>query len=415
MESAAVEKVPVELSVQILRLLNSPKSLVSLIRASPYYYRIFRAGKESILSHLVKQMISPDAIHVAIAAAMSSQYNPRGPHLDKVKELMSQYLRSQAQSLNHTLPLSTSVLLCRLHPSVEYHIGRFTKQVLGALSKCPSPPGGNRRRKDAGIWKECAPVEKARLQRAFYRLELYAALFYSDHKPRDKQRKISPAKQEQIFFAEFEPWEIEELACIWEYLRSRVGQCFDELEDSCVDLLAPDLAEVMTRQTGLIFGAEKIRAGTGSHPTDIHCHTFFKEKYRFFTTIYKQQRHDDYIEYILSLGLPFLRRLFRAGRQKQMRLVLDNQDTSRQGFFTKAFTKWRKKGPIRHVRAYDDIPAEGKQSIRGPNAGYRWANEGLVQLGGTTYVCNLHGGLRYLGFAFWDRERLEKAGLLSQQ
>ena len=422
MKFSAAEKVPFEIMVEILRLLNSPKSLYALIRASPQYYRIFHANKALILSGLVKQMIRSEAIHDAIAAAVASQYNPRGPDPDIVGKLMSAYRDSKAEpSPSHVLPLSTSVLICRLHPSVEYHMRLLTKHALGALDRC-----GFKSFDFAAPFQKLTRTEEARLQRAFYRLEFYAALFYSDDKPRTRQCKIPPGEQEKMFLTSFAPWEVEEMACIWQCLHSYVGKLFDQLEDDFVKLIQEDSSQTAALRD-FIFDEEqydtRIERGSKTHGlepfsglTAAHCQKFFRPSgdNSFWTEIAKRELHDDYIEHILSLGLPFLRRLFNADRREQMRLVLENKSVNCQGFFSKAFRCWRMRAASRHDWKYDEIPPEGEGSIRGPNAGYRWANEGLGSVAGIGYVCRLRGGLRYLGFAFWDEERLRWAGILTQ-
>lgn len=417
---SAAEKVPFEIVVQIMRLLNSRKSLYAFIRASPYYYEIFDASKALILSGLVKQMIRSEALPDAIAAAVASQCHPRGPDRDTVETLMRAYCDSEAEpSPDHVLPLSTSVLLCRLHPSVEYLISILTKNTLRALDRCGFTFAANDR---FGFWatsQRLAPVEEARLQRAFYRLDFYASLFYSDDKPRWRQRKISPAEQEKIFFSNFAPWEIEEMACIWQCLHSYVGHLFDQLEDNFLKLIQTDSLQEATALQDYTFDEEQYETRIDSDPltslTAIHCQDFFRPSGRnsFWTETAKHELHDEYIEHILSLGLPFLHRLFNADRREQMRLVLENMSVNRQGFFSKAFRSWRMRAASRHDWAYDEIPAEGEGSIQGPNAGYRWANEGLSSVAANiVYVCRLRGGLRYLGFVFWHTERLRKLGIL---
>ncbi|KAL8828051.1 MAG: hypothetical protein Q9191_002822 [Dirinaria sp. TL-2023a] len=199
----------------------------------------------------------------------------------------------------------------------------------------------------------------------------------------------------------------------WDLLRKMPRKLFDELEDEFVKLIQADSAQTSALQD-FKFDEEQysykvqIEQDGNTHSSDsLPSLTAIPE-------FAKLDLHDDYIEHILSLGLPFLRRLFNADRQEKMRLVLDNTSVNRQGFFSKAFRIWRMRASSRHDWEYDEIPSEGLESIRGPNAGYRWAKEGLGSVAGIGYVCRLRGGLRYLGCTFWNTDRLRTMGILQQ-
>ncbi|MCJ1402995.1 hypothetical protein MMC11_006217 [Xylographa trunciseda] len=63
-------------------------------------------------------------------------------------------------------------------------------------------------------------TERRRIERAFYRFELYCNLFRERKYGDDR---FSPEEQRDIFFASYTPWENEQLACIHDYLFDRLS------------------------------------------------------------------------------------------------------------------------------------------------------------------------------------------------
>ncbi|KAI9926263.1 hypothetical protein MW887_004727 [Aspergillus wentii] len=69
-----------------------------------------------------------------------------------------------------------------------------------------------------------APSESFRIQRAFYRLEIFRLLFntqglvLNDGEPFSKEEVLSPSDQSDLFLTIFSPWEMEEIQCIREFI-----------------------------------------------------------------------------------------------------------------------------------------------------------------------------------------------------
>lgn len=196
MSSTTIETVPAEISIHILCQLSSPESLYALIRASRHYYLIFNASKAKVLSDVIQTCISPEALPDAKAAAAASLNDPRGPDVKTVVTIMSAYRRHKDNSIPYAiLPVTTSTQICRLYLSVECHIQVSEHHALTALDQCGSSPVYKSWETYSAEQQLLSFNEKTRLQRAFYSLELFSALFYSDHRSKKRQLKIPAGKQ----------------------------------------------------------------------------------------------------------------------------------------------------------------------------------------------------------------------------
>ena len=89
-----------------------------------------------------------------------------------------------------------------------------------ALERISSGSGAGARSTSAPL----SPAEHFRFCRAFYRVELYATLFrgcaFADHVNR-------------WFFLRHPPWENEQLACVYNYLGTRLDQGFVTCTNQC--------------------------------------------------------------------------------------------------------------------------------------------------------------------------------------
>ncbi|MCJ1256204.1 hypothetical protein MMC24_004024 [Lignoscripta atroalba] len=143
---------------------------------------------------------------------------------ERTREFLSHY--QATDELSKPPPAWTvldAISVSNLHCHVDYFIKKFTSSILsvhpvsGTIDPDYSPPSMN---------------EVCRIQRIFYRFELYCNLFREyNRRPRDKEHRFSAAEQERLFHRKFATWEIEQLACVRDYLMRQLSVAFDEVAD----------------------------------------------------------------------------------------------------------------------------------------------------------------------------------------
>lgn len=418
MATSDVERLPTEIQTIVLKYMPSTQALFNLIRASPRYYQVFVASKASILSDLVKTVIDIDALPDARVASSESRVLPVGLDTKSVKDSLENLIGcrearadirlSVQQELK--LSISQSVPLLKLDNSVRYHIKRFAASTILNLTICGKSVSP--KITPAGITgTPLSKIEETRLQRAFYRLDAYSCLFHSSEKPSHREHKQIPSKQqEEKFLSHMPPWEVEELACVWHYLRFQLEQLFNGLEDEFVktafsieseDAWAGEDREALFKEA--YDDSKKYYPSHECANISAMDGFFAGGAHDFFRNQAKRYLHDKHIEYLASMGLSFLHQLFEASPNQQLRLVLQNTcRRSEVKFLTHAMNVYSNKAAQRHAEwpLVDDYYDEPQFQ---PNTGFNWALKTLSP----SFPCRHKGGIRSLGYVFWDARRLK--------
>ncbi|KAI9875610.1 MAG: hypothetical protein M1830_008208 [Pleopsidium flavum] len=416
--NCSLERLSPELQRLVLLQLPSFQSLHSLIQASPQYYQIFAASKERILSAVIKRIIHPDALPDALAAVRASFFEPRGPNRETALSFIDSLRHDR--KIDHSkklLPLSTSISLCQLHRSIEYLVYDFTQRTSPVLKQYSQSLGlTHHSEASEGEGPPLSSIEEARLQRAFYRVELYGHLFYTDPGARESMRAL---EQAHTFLAEFPPWQIEELACIRDYISRRLAEAFDQAEDHFVKtVLAEGDDQDHNHDTKSLAPAEndnddKDNEDDEDNEDDLVGPNRFDLDDDFFSKSTKVSYHDTYMEYMLSLGLPFLHHLFKKNGAELMQSIVVNV---RYGgdFLTTAL-----KAPPKRTVTYvmEEIARDNGVKLKfygddakEPNEAWLWSNDFAPSVSWNS-LCTQ--ALRHWGYVFWDRSRLRASGIFS--
>ena len=163
-----------ELLSLILQALDNPRDLQSCIKASTRCFRVYARSQRLILSSVLKNAILPEALHHALACARIPAPTPSDPRLQQTQlpeAFLDKYF--QANSFEFPTDCSTTVALCRLYSQISYFIDDYATRAMRALDLEP----------EAGRTMALAlsSTERARLQRAFFRYELYCRVFPVKH------------------------------------------------------------------------------------------------------------------------------------------------------------------------------------------------------------------------------------------
>lgn len=456
-----LEQLSPEVQVLILAQLDSVQSLYSLIRASSRLYQVFRASKRQILSAFLRHRIHPEVLHIAIATAEAANLSLRCADKDIVLKFVEDLgKRDNSYYTEKVLALETSIPLCYLQPSIDHFLHEFTRQSSTILQRWSLSLG----REDDAMYRQNLPLsysslsdtEKGRLQRAFYRVELYGHLFQNGD-CRSQDQEIGADEQADSFFAKLTPWEIEELACIRDYFHNQFGVAFDRLEDEVFDAKltkrwekenAKSTSSVRNRDEDDHY--EEIETDNASAAMDLEetqddevnsddesTHASSSEldeteddnqesadeslstsssdqTDRWWTTDYffsdddRAYQHEDMMEYILSMGLSSARHFLAAGSQEQTQLVV--ADTSRCSDFLGCAMSVRHLSSLVHRRKNSEFTGD---NLVQSNIGWVWSSSECLP--SRSWNHDDSKALRDWGYVFWDEATLKAAGILDER
>lgn len=435
MGSSHLDSLAVELQIKVLYQSSSLQSLYNLIRASPRYFQVFLSSKDVILNQVIRRVVDHEVFYDAVFLAEALHLSPKGLNHNSARGLMKKFVQGAATfSYDTALSPSTLAYLCRLHPIIEYHFEMIRNTALNSLMECAQGMGTKPSTKPFQINEEqseidrlpLSTVESTRLRRALYRTELYGLLFYLRPSFAAQTQRLTSNDQEGIFLAAVSPWEVEEMACIWSYFQAQLGECFDRIEDNFVRLVQDhgpssgyskmdenhDKLQTLTKQAKSKVKYEHGHVTvTKPPPSEMESFLDVHGPHRFFTCAAKSHGHEDQMEILFSLGLSFLRDLFKADDQQQMRMVLDNIGRTPQSTFANAYNIYNTNVATKVTQwpqhsDYDPDP----HSYMQPGAGYHWARRAF-DYEMASFPCRHRGGLRSLGYVFWDKARLNASGI----
>ena len=200
----SLTSLPLEILQAILSFSCDGIVLRDIVLSSSSFYRAYSAAPQSILRNVVRNELSEGVVPDAIAVVQAFSIPPSNESL----------IRAFLESLHHGPPwtpeawsLMQSVRLSRINRSVKYFADDFSSTLVanpitGILDENPAP---------------LTRMERNRIERAFFRYELYCTLF------QDQKSRPDSYYQRLLFLNKFAAWENEQLACVYEYLRRKLA------------------------------------------------------------------------------------------------------------------------------------------------------------------------------------------------
>lgn len=195
------------LSVELVRMILSAVPDVASLQAAalscPLFYRAFLEAETAITAQVLLNQIDVSVLPEAMAASESSSLRPHDTEPkngEVIVDFVTQNLRQRPTPPRYW-SLRKALRLGRLHIYVD---GLAKKFAMAALTKHPL----NRSKSIA------TRQEIYRIERALYRFEIYCNLFRES----PKAQSSVYGEQKQLFFANFAPWENEQLGCIHDFL-----------------------------------------------------------------------------------------------------------------------------------------------------------------------------------------------------
>ena len=404
----ALDMIEPELQREVLMYAETPEDLYSLIQASPRLLQVFLLNKRRILSVVARRQFHPNVLSEALTVSKICAFEQ-----PLSRETAMKYSRIDEAEIKEwqstTSTTSESASMCHLARDVRFFIEDFARNTLpiaeGLSHSLEFEVVPEYWPENPVRYSQLSNTEIGRLQRAFCRFEIYRRLFARCHGSLDHNSKHCPwdplfsaTEQADLYLKQFPDYQIIEIQCIRDYLYRRLRGICNQIEDEAVNTLPPDIF--------LDLADSDIRPGS-EH--GIHLFTDDGK--------YNQDAH---IEHLLSLGLPYLRRVFEASGDLRNALfvrfcpgldttIINHHDYH---FITAAFDNLGEnpayETPPDDIDSIDFWWGPDLEDLSRPGVWY-WAYPTGPRSGlNDTSI----GGLKAWGFIFWNSERLHDIGIL---
>lgn len=315
-QQKSLEELPVELLTQIMLCLDGIDDLYNLICASPHIYRVFCTNKSSILTSVARESFHPSSLLNALSLARLAELKPSRRPLPPVtaRALLQIPLEDRQQRLLANNSALRATGLCKLERLLRFFIDDYARNTLSILAQHGKgqflPIETEYCIGDSAVMRyHLSTSEVARLQRALSCFELYAQLFSTCSGdrldcPSSPKDPVTIEQQVESFLCELSCSELVEVHCIRDYLFRRLRSLLDQVEDDAVAAPQPDYYEQANASC--------------ANGRDV-CPNLFR--------YHSECTQKDNIEHLMSLGLCYLRRIFRATGEERIALMLHGSDT----------------------------------------------------------------------------------------
>ncbi|OJJ46905.1 hypothetical protein ASPZODRAFT_131811 [Penicilliopsis zonata CBS 506.65] len=314
----ALHRLSPEILSLILESLNSPIDLYHLASASCACWRVFVSFRRLVLSSVLKNAIHLDALPHALAVINAPAAVPGSP-TPKEKEVI--VFLNKYRNGWRLVPFPTAwddiVCLSRLYMRVTRLVDDYATHALQALRTIDRP------KRDLSVWPtelasavSLSQTERARFLRAFFRFELYCKLFPVAFR-KESWSLFDKRAQFELFLARLQGWEIEELACVHQYLALLVDDLIKELEDQLVST---------------VLSCKLLSSELNSNQEDSELVSFNPLALRGMDLFSEERRlHlEQCINFLSSLGLDFIYNLLIADRGVRKQTILAHVGVRRE-------------------------------------------------------------------------------------
>lgn len=395
---------PPELLANILQSLSFSKDLYAIIKTSSQFYRIFKTYKQSILSaillRVISQKIEADFIlaHHAqriwkLISKHVSEETP-GAQLRRIREgefFDSLYQDSTAildrfekkdERLSELISDRTLLLdLWEFYCNVEHLMILYSIRAMPNLHQSFSDSN-----------QPLSFNEQARLQRAFFRCEIYTCLIQLsqlfDNYTRFSMPLTDPAPRFRAML-QVRPWEVEEISCVAQFYQSLVEELSDRIEEDFVTVAKQKMhMRVMSSEKANDESRKSLRHA-------LHYHALW-----WYDDSHKGAHRPRHIHYLVSRGILYMRKLVSAPFPIVRRMVVDSDLEARSNILMLPGLKLYTDGKGESVEGH---PMKDDESLEHCNFGWLWAVEQVKIMNAPANY-----ELRNEGYVFWDKARLQK-------
>ena len=384
-----LEDLPPELLRLVFESLDSPRSLYRLISTSASCFRVYKVAPAGILTPLIRKVYSEESLRHAIAVVQAYALQPISETLTypDLLALLEAYFTDGP--LGFPTKKEQLADLYRLRTRLSYFCNDYFTRTLSKIGE--SSPEGFQSFGDPENESSIHPssTELLRLERAFLRYELYCKAFSSaNYAMYAYLTEFRAMTQFNLFLSRIEPFEVEEMICIHQYLTFRVAEYVEEAEDYIVEELqtlsrTPPIFMDLKNEDGSAFLSRR-------RPTD-------------WGPFGKRARLDmpGYINRMISHGLDFMYDFLRAEQPKRFELIWSNLWETREFLPEALVFAPRFDGPVFEPEDIeDDDPAHANLGFVLFQDSHRFRYPEILHAGIVRFP------LRELGYVFWDIERI---------
>ena len=493
----ALEQIPPEMVEMILDEIPSSQDLYSLIRASPKCSSVFHQKPQRYVAAALRNGIHPIALPHAIAI-VSAPTRARWPQGRLYVFAVLDFLHLYTKGYRFGFPENRRSLyaLSRLSIKVAWFMNDYADQILQifraqdshiheggpevditaastitehkrprermeSISSSPREGKGHPHASTCGSQTDMAlsDSEQARFQRAFFRYELYCKSFTLTEDPYGLVYPMisyfDTPNQFDVFLAHLEPWEVEEMSCIHEYVSTLLFSLLNELGESLVgEVLSAKGVQYppnwgrsssktrhlsnetvrLTHDKGYVYAKRNLDHPfidpssssindsfapylphlKGKAKADDHNHEGDDmEQFNCFNLpslkMFTRQDLDSviaHLSFLASHGLGFIFNLLKANDQERREMILSNAPIDRQ-FLPNAINEAPLRGPATPLtvspRTLANDPLEYNLAFR---ALKKPGEDIYLRILTTSVVHRRHRRHRALGWVFWDAARL---------
>lgn len=236
-----MQSLPIEILGLILRSIDFPKDLDAAVRAYSTWFRIFHTAPVRTLSEVLRNSVHPAIIGDIIVASRcprrSTWRRSSTPsYLRAYSAEMATFTEDFLQGKPHLrrfpeyMPGLTrlSKLIIRISLLVDdfFHRASVTlaRPLSGCVSNCEDGESSAPVRRE---FDTLSRTERARLQRAIVKLETYIEMFSFP-----TLRRYEQCKQ---FLQNLDPWEVEEMSCVYHHFVQKLGKKVCEEQNKLAD------------------------------------------------------------------------------------------------------------------------------------------------------------------------------------
>ncbi|KAI0838222.1 hypothetical protein F5Y06DRAFT_296762 [Hypoxylon sp. FL0890] len=200
-----LERLPAELIRAVLFELDCLKTLYRAVLSCRLLWHSFLRSSSGIKTRVVLNDLDTCDVRPEALAVLQASRLPEAT-LSSVREFHTLHLSKRRVDSSASLTLGEVITVAKLHYAISRLANDFAKRYINVLPK----PTGNRH---APHLPELSASERRRVMRVLYTLEIFFNLFR-----RTSMSKVEEAKCMNEFLVSFAPWEIEQMACVHEFL-----------------------------------------------------------------------------------------------------------------------------------------------------------------------------------------------------
>ncbi|KAL2198834.1 hypothetical protein P885DRAFT_67974 [Corynascus similis CBS 632.67] len=222
--NTALENLPAEICYAILDALDY-KSLRALVHASPTFHQHYRMDRKFLLRGCLQRTLGAAAVDACAAYRSSPEFFTDERTRESVAEFLRAYWERRSLTTysisDEALTEDEAAAIAAFHFTIIEPLSeRFTVKTLGILAdETGGPP----------YHKPLSSTEEVRVIRAMYRFQLCCNLFHERRHQFMQPLDLGSIDVIKLYFCLFEPWEVEEVVCIYAFARDEFDRIFRDI------------------------------------------------------------------------------------------------------------------------------------------------------------------------------------------